>query len=97
MPPMAGNRAMVALAGLAVVFPVALWRQRRKVLRALMLVCAATLVSLALGSCAGAGGTSGSGGNGYGGGKTAPGSYPVVMQASAGGVSHSITLKLVVN
>ena len=89
------SRILFVALGLFVV-PIAFARRRRNVL----LIAIILLSSFGITSCAGAGGGGGGGGAtppGATNENTPPGTYPVVVTATANGLSHKITVSLTVD
>jgi hypothetical protein len=88
-----GWRGTIMLACGLVALPL-VWRRRR--LRLQMLCLAMMLAGMSYG-VTGCAGSSGSGGQSHLGGGTPPGSYTVTVNATSAGVTHSVTVTVVVN
>ena len=73
------------------------WRLPRRLFRTLLLAVLLGMLLGGVGSCTASGGGGGGGGGGGSGATTPAGSYSVVVTATAGGLSQSVTLTLVVD
>ena len=82
------------LACALLLLPLALWKRRK----ALFLAVLAAILTAGLSSCASSGGNVSGGSSGGGSGsKTAPGTYTIPVTVSSNGVSHSVSVTLIVD